>query len=61
MPLAAAFGAANFLGHMAYVSTLTHCLLFVALHGSTVVPFCPFSLGVSLLKPNIWKKGYPYY
>ncbi|CAE7194795.1 unnamed protein product [Symbiodinium microadriaticum] len=33
MPLAAAFGAANFLGHMAYVSTLTHCLLFAGACG----------------------------
>ena len=25
--------------------------------GSSVVPFCPFHLGVSLLKPNIMKNG----
>ena len=25
--------------------------------GSPVVPFCPFYLGVSVLKPNIWKEG----
>ena len=25
--------------------------------GSPVVPFCPFCLGVSLLKPNMRKKG----
>ena len=29
--------------------------------GPPVVPFCPCYLGVSLLKPNIRKKGYPYY
>ena len=31
--------------------------LSVSYLGSPVVPFCPFCLGVSLLKPNIRKKG----
>ena len=27
--------------------------------GSAVIPFCPFYLGVSLLKPNIRRRGTP--
>ena len=34
-----------------------HGQLKVDLLGSTVVPFCPFWFGVSLLKPNSSKKG----